>query len=182
MLTSALGSNSHIGKFLAGSGAGVTAVTLTYPLDTIRARLAFQVTGEHVYTGILHTALSIFKEVWIFCSSLHYLCIVMIQDAGFVDMCSLHNVHELYTHRAGHVLLTIHLSIHMIQHENCWTNLDENWCRCYAIWDYPKTILYIFLQLVVSVWQWTNLWAGVDTRTTCSRAIHWCMVKDFWKV
>jgi solute carrier family 25 protein 16 len=63
MLTSILGINSHIGKFLAGSGAGVTAVTLTYPLDTIRARLAFQVTGEHMYTGIVHTALSIFKEV-----------------------------------------------------------------------------------------------------------------------
>jgi len=63
MLASFLGSNSHIGKFLAGSGAGVTAVTLTYPLDTIRARLAFQVTGEHMYTGIVHTALCIFKEV-----------------------------------------------------------------------------------------------------------------------
>jgi len=35
--------DSHIGKFVAGSAAGVTAVLLTYPLDTIRARLAFQV-------------------------------------------------------------------------------------------------------------------------------------------
>ncbi|PSN31598.1 Graves disease carrier protein [Blattella germanica] len=52
VFSSMMGSNSHIGKFLAGAGAGVTAVTLTYPLDTIRARLAFQVTGEHVYTGI----------------------------------------------------------------------------------------------------------------------------------
>ena len=54
---------SNLDKFVAGSAAGVTAVTLTYPLDTIRARLAFQVTGEHVYTGILHTATSIFKQV-----------------------------------------------------------------------------------------------------------------------
>ncbi|XP_065336009.1 solute carrier family 25 member 16-like [Cloeon dipterum] len=61
-LSGYLGANSHAGKFLAGSGAGVTAVTLTYPLDTIRARLAFQVTGEHVYTGIVHTAVCIFKE------------------------------------------------------------------------------------------------------------------------
>lgn len=43
--------------------AGVTAVTLTYPLDTIRARLAFQISGEHVYRGIVHTATSIVKEV-----------------------------------------------------------------------------------------------------------------------
>lgn len=53
----------HADKFVAGAGAGLTAVTLTYPLDTIRARLAFQVTGEHRYTGIVHTAVSIFKEV-----------------------------------------------------------------------------------------------------------------------
>lgn len=48
---------------MAGSSAGVTAVTLTYPLDTIRARLAFQVTGEHVYNGIVHAAKSIVQNV-----------------------------------------------------------------------------------------------------------------------
>lgn len=52
----------HGDKFIAGAAAGVTAVTLTYPLDTIRARLAFQVIGEHKYTGILHTAMEIFKN------------------------------------------------------------------------------------------------------------------------
>jgi hypothetical protein len=83
MLTSLLGSNSHIGKFLAGSGAGVTAVSLTYPLDTIRARLAFQVTGEHVYTGIVHTALSIFKEVCILGLNYYFLCIMMIHHITF---------------------------------------------------------------------------------------------------
>ncbi|KAK4874075.1 hypothetical protein RN001_013435 [Aquatica leii] len=56
------GPTSHIDKFIAGAGAGVTAVTLTYPLDTIRARLAFQISGEHIYTGIVHAATTIFKE------------------------------------------------------------------------------------------------------------------------
>uniref|UniRef100_A0A182WYV5 Mitochondrial carrier protein n=1 Tax=Anopheles quadriannulatus TaxID=34691 RepID=A0A182WYV5_ANOQN len=63
-LGKALGTNlpiKHADKFIAGAAAGVTAVTLTYPLDTIRARLAFQVTGEHRYNGIVHTAVSIFR-------------------------------------------------------------------------------------------------------------------------
>lgn len=63
LLGSILGNSSHFGKFVAGSSAGVTAVTITYPLDTIRARLAFQVTGEHVYNGIIHTAKSIIQNV-----------------------------------------------------------------------------------------------------------------------
>lgn len=58
-----LGNKTHFDKFVSGSCAGVTAVTFTYPLDTIRARLAFQVTGEHVYTGIVHTGVSIFQNV-----------------------------------------------------------------------------------------------------------------------
>ncbi|XP_045523152.1 graves disease carrier protein-like isoform X1 [Pieris brassicae] len=51
----------HGDKFIAGAGAGLTSVTLTYPLDTIRARLAFQITGEHRYTGIAHAASTMFK-------------------------------------------------------------------------------------------------------------------------
>jgi len=57
----------HLSKFFAGSAAGITAVLLTYPLDTIRARLAFQITGEHVYSGITHAAVTMFKEVCFFC-------------------------------------------------------------------------------------------------------------------
>ncbi|XP_014235625.1 graves disease carrier protein-like [Trichogramma pretiosum] len=57
-----LQSTSHLDKFAAGACAGVTSVALTYPLDMIRARLAFQVTGQHVYSGITHTAICIFKE------------------------------------------------------------------------------------------------------------------------
>ena len=33
---------------------GMTAVLVTYPLDMIRARLAFQVAGEDIYLGIRH--------------------------------------------------------------------------------------------------------------------------------
>ncbi|XP_026472448.1 graves disease carrier protein homolog isoform X2 [Ctenocephalides felis] len=64
-LSSVLGPNKYIkngDKFVAGACAGVTAVTFTYPLDTIRARLAFQVTGEHKYTGIINTAVTMFKH------------------------------------------------------------------------------------------------------------------------
>jgi len=53
---------SHIVKFASGSLAGLTAVTMTFPLDTIRARLAFQVAGEHRYTGIADTARSIVRD------------------------------------------------------------------------------------------------------------------------
>ncbi|KAF7266640.1 hypothetical protein GWI33_020135 [Rhynchophorus ferrugineus] len=61
-LSGVFGPKSHIDKFVAGASAGLTAVLLTYPLDTVRARLAFQISGEHVYTGIIHTAISIFKQ------------------------------------------------------------------------------------------------------------------------
>eukprot|EP00094_Tigriopus_californicus_P003008 TCALIF_02897-PA protein Name:"Similar to Slc25a16 Graves disease carrier protein homolog (Mus musculus)" AED:0.16 eAED:0.16 QI:169/0.75/0.8/1/0.75/0.8/5/68/251 len=50
-------------QFIAGSCAGLSAVTLTYPLDAIRARLAFQTQDNRRYKGILHTGQSIFKEV-----------------------------------------------------------------------------------------------------------------------
>nr|XP_045610181.1 graves disease carrier protein-like isoform X1 [Procambarus clarkii] len=58
------GHNRYLNKTtsaFAGSLAGVTAVFLTYPLDTIRARLAFQVSGEHIYSGIVNAAVTIFQ-------------------------------------------------------------------------------------------------------------------------
>ncbi|KAK0049120.1 graves disease carrier protein [Biomphalaria pfeifferi] len=49
----------NISKLICGSLAGLTAVLITYPLDMIRARLAFQVKGEAIYDGIIHTIQSI---------------------------------------------------------------------------------------------------------------------------
>uniref|UniRef100_H2Y4Y6 Uncharacterized protein n=1 Tax=Ciona savignyi TaxID=51511 RepID=H2Y4Y6_CIOSA len=54
--------NEHIKKIISGSSAGVTSVMCTYPLDMVRARLAFQITGEHRYNGILSAFASIYKH------------------------------------------------------------------------------------------------------------------------
>ena len=56
-----LGKEAHTMKFVAGSLAGLTAVSATFPLDTIRARLAFQVVGETKYQGIFHAGGSIMR-------------------------------------------------------------------------------------------------------------------------
>ena len=59
---SALSKDSHGMKFVAGSLAGIVSVTATFPLDTIRARLAFQVSGETQYRGIIHAGTVIFRQ------------------------------------------------------------------------------------------------------------------------
>ncbi|XP_073735012.1 solute carrier family 25 member 16 isoform X2 [Callorhinus ursinus] len=41
---------------------GMTAVICTYPLDMVRVRLAFQVKGEHTYTGIIHAFKTIYAK------------------------------------------------------------------------------------------------------------------------
>lgn len=53
--------NTHSSKLLAGSLTGVTAVTFTYPLDMVRARMAYQV-HERKYRGIWHTLVTIPRE------------------------------------------------------------------------------------------------------------------------
>ncbi|XP_061601476.1 graves disease carrier protein isoform X1 [Cololabis saira] len=62
MLSTRIGISTHIHRLLAGSMAGMTAVICTYPLDVIRARLAFQVTGDHRYTGIANVFQSIYRS------------------------------------------------------------------------------------------------------------------------
>lgn len=53
--------SSHTHKLIAGSLTGITAVTLTYPLDVVRARLAYQV-FETRYDGVWHTLTSVARE------------------------------------------------------------------------------------------------------------------------
>nr|XP_042712881.1 DNA replication ATP-dependent helicase/nuclease DNA2 isoform X1 [Chrysemys picta bellii] len=57
-----LGISGHVHNLMAGSMAGITAVICTYPLDMVRARLAFQVKGEHKYTGIIHAFKTIYTK------------------------------------------------------------------------------------------------------------------------
>uniref|UniRef100_A0A3Q1EEU1 Mitochondrial coenzyme A transporter SLC25A42 n=1 Tax=Acanthochromis polyacanthus TaxID=80966 RepID=A0A3Q1EEU1_9TELE len=47
-------------RFLAGSLAGTTAAMLTYPLDTVRARMA--VTAKEMYSNIMHVFVRISQE------------------------------------------------------------------------------------------------------------------------
>ena len=42
--------------------SGITAVTLTYPLDVIHSRLAFQIKGKEIYAGIFDSIKKIFNE------------------------------------------------------------------------------------------------------------------------
>ena len=42
--------------------AGLTAVLFTYPLDVVRSRIAFQVHGEHIYSGFVNAVQSIYRD------------------------------------------------------------------------------------------------------------------------
>ncbi len=50
-----------LNNLACGSMAGITAVSVTYPLDIIRSRLAFQFKGEYVYNGIGDAIKKIYK-------------------------------------------------------------------------------------------------------------------------
>ncbi|XP_024153604.1 graves disease carrier protein [Oryzias melastigma] len=61
LLNTRAGITGHIHRLMAGSMAGMTAVMFTYPLDVVRARLAFQVTGDHRYSGIVNVFQSVYR-------------------------------------------------------------------------------------------------------------------------
>ncbi|CAL8298695.1 unnamed protein product [Merluccius merluccius] len=62
LLSKRLGISGHIHHLMAGSMAGITAVICTYPLDVVRARLAFQVKGDQRYTGIINAFQTIYHK------------------------------------------------------------------------------------------------------------------------
>ncbi|XP_038148833.1 graves disease carrier protein [Cyprinodon tularosa] len=62
LLNTRIGISGHIHRLMAGSMAGMTAVICTYPLDVVRARLAFQVKGHHHYSGIVDVFHSIYRK------------------------------------------------------------------------------------------------------------------------
>ena len=49
---------------MAGAGAGIVAMSATYPLDMVRGRLTVQEGRNVQYKGILHATRTILKEVW----------------------------------------------------------------------------------------------------------------------
>jgi len=54
-------SQTQTNKIFSGSMAGITAVLFTYPLDLVRAKLAFQVDHKH-YKGIRHALVTIVRD------------------------------------------------------------------------------------------------------------------------
>lgn len=54
--------HQHLVHLFSGSLAGMTAVLVTYPLDVMRARIAFQLKGEHIYFGVLGTVKTISQQ------------------------------------------------------------------------------------------------------------------------
>ena len=56
-----------LNNLACGSLAGITAVSVTYPLDIIRSRLAFQFKGEYVYDGIGDAIKKIYKVGIFYC-------------------------------------------------------------------------------------------------------------------
>lgn len=50
-------------RLMAGAGAGIVAMSATYPLDMVRGRLTVQEGRNVQYNGIIHAVRVIMKEV-----------------------------------------------------------------------------------------------------------------------
>lgn len=60
--TTGSGQLTPVLRLLAGAGAGIVAMSATYPLDMVRGRLTVQEGRNVQYTGIIHAARTILRE------------------------------------------------------------------------------------------------------------------------
>jgi hypothetical protein len=68
-------------------------------------------------------------------------------------MRSMHYVHKINLYMAGYICL----SVHMIQLDNRWTDLDEIWYGRYTIGIYPKIVLFNLLHSIILTWRTNKL-------------------------
>ena len=61
--TTGSGQLTPVLRLLAGAGAGIVAMSATYPLDMVRGRLTVQEGKKGQYRGIIHAARVITAEV-----------------------------------------------------------------------------------------------------------------------
>jgi solute carrier family 25 phosphate transporter 23/24/25/41 len=61
--TTGSGQLTPVLRLLAGAGAGIVAMSATYPLDMVRGRLTVQEGRNVQYNGIIHAARTILREV-----------------------------------------------------------------------------------------------------------------------
>jgi hypothetical protein len=61
--TTGSGQLTPVLRLMAGAGAGIVAMSATYPLDMVRGRLTVQEGRNVQYSGIVHAARTILREV-----------------------------------------------------------------------------------------------------------------------
>lgn len=68
---------------------------------------------------------------------MYHLTQLKEEGVQFLSMPSLQDGHEIKAQRAGHVsvYLSVHPSVHIIEIQNRWADMDEIWYGIYAIGD-----------------------------------------------
>jgi hypothetical protein len=66
-------------RFVAGGGAALTSITLTYPLDFVQTQLTVQTTARK-YTGIANTLTTVIKEEGFSALYRGYLATVLVKQ------------------------------------------------------------------------------------------------------